>query len=329
MAFSLEPLAYTSKDFSTRFARMLRQEGFAVLTSHPCDLAAFHEARQSALEFFQLPARVKQQYIRPEAGFELGYVPYHFERTRKITGPRAYDPPNLNEYFHVGRLLDPPVIREGFTFYGENRYPVEVPRLGPAADRLFASLETVAQSLLGTLAGQLGLPQGYFDGLNRDGLSKMRILYYPSLPAKPAPGALRAQAHEDKCLLTILLGADEDRDLQILSPTTGRWESLDVPKGAAVINLGKKLTYLTNGLLPSTKHRVIVPADHRRARTTIPFFSHPHPDTTLTPLPGVGEPGANPFLAEYGPTLDVCQNNLQLLRRNVERYRQAGNPGGM
>jgi isopenicillin N synthase-like dioxygenase len=328
MAFTLEPLSYTARNFPTRFAHVLQKEGFAVITDHPADLAAFYGLREHARRFFQLPAEAKQRYLRPEAGFELGYVPFNFERTKKITGPRSYDPPNLNEYFHVGRELGRDVVREGFTFYGRNRYPAEVAGFGPAANTLFASLDQLAQSLLGTLARQLGLPGNYFDTLNRDGLSKMRILYYPPLPGKPPAGSLRAHAHEDKCLLTVLLGADEDRDLQILSPTTGAWESMNVPKGAAVINLGKKLTYLTNGLLPSTKHQVVVPEHYGRARITMPFFSHPHPDAVLRPLQAVGDPAQNPFLQEYGSSLDVCRNNLELLERNAERYRQ-GHGGGM
>jgi isopenicillin N synthase-like dioxygenase len=323
MAFRLEPISYAAGDFSTQFARTLVREGFAVVTDHPCDLKAFYETRRNALEFFRLPPETKKRYIRPEAGFELGYVPYNFERTKNIRTHKTYESPNLNEYFHVGRELPKPVVRDGFLFYGNNKYPAEVPGLGKSANRLFTSLESVAQSMLGTLADEFGLPKGYFNELNRDGLSKMRILYYPSLKEKPAPGALRAQPHEDKCLLTILLGADEDRDLQILSPTTGKWESMDVPKGAAVVNLGKKITYLTNGVLPSTKHQVVVPSEYGRARTTIPFFAHPHPDAILRPLPQVGDPARNPLRSEYGDRLKVCENNLELLRRNAARYEKA------
>ena len=49
---------------------------------------------------------------------------------------------------------------------------------------------------------------------------------------------------------------------------------------------------LTNGVLPSTIHRVINPDDGDSARFSMPFFVHPHPEARLDCLPQcVGEEG--------------------------------------
>ena len=53
------------------------------------------------------------------------------------------------------------------------------------------------------------------------------------------------------------------------------------------------LQRLTNGVLPSTTHRVVNPAPERRgvARYSTPFFLHFASDYTIQTLPGCISPG--------------------------------------
>ena len=96
---------------------------------------------------------------------------------------------------------------------------------------------------------------------------------------------MRAGAHEDINVITLLLGAEEaglevkDRD--------GAWIAINPPPGALVCNIGDMLQRLTNHVLPSTTHRVVNPAPERRgfARYSTPFFLHFEPDFLIETLP--------------------------------------------
>lgn len=110
----------------------------------------------------------------------------------------------------------------------------------------------------------------------------LRVLHYPPLTGEEEPGAIRAAAHEDINLLTILPAANEP-GLQVKG-THGEW--LDVPSdfGTLIINIGDMLQEASQGYFPSTTHRVINPTGGRRdnSRISIPLFLHPNPDVVLS-----------------------------------------------
>jgi isopenicillin N synthase-like dioxygenase len=118
----------------------------------------------------------------------------------------------------------------------------------------------------------------------------MRLLHYPPIP-KDAPG-IRAGAHGDINLITLLLGAEEG-GLQLLT-RQGDWLSITPPEGAMVINCGDMLERLTNNHLPATIHRVLNPPPERRhiPRYSMPFFMHPNSDVMLECLPSCVGTGA-------------------------------------
>ena len=109
------------------------------------------------------------------------------------------------------------------------------------------------------------------------------MLHYPPVPAD-APG-VRAGAHEDINVITLLLGAEE-AGLQ-LKDADGEWLDVAPPPGALVVNIGDMLQRLTNHVLPSTSHRVVNPAPERAsfARYSTPFFLHFNPDFVIETLP--------------------------------------------
>ena len=100
------------------------------------------------------------------------------------------------------------------------------------------------------------------------------------------PGAIRAGAHGDINLITLLLGAEE-AGLELLD-RDGHWLTIDPPKGALVVNIGDMLERLTNHVMPSTIHRVRNPDPARAAfsRYSMPYFLHPRSDFSIATLPG-------------------------------------------
>jgi isopenicillin N synthase-like dioxygenase len=98
-------------------------------------------------------------------------------------------------------------------------------------------------------------------------------------------GAIRAGAHEDINLITLLLGAEE-AGLELLT-REGKWLEVNPPHGALVVNIGEMLQRLTTHVLPSTTHRVRNPAGERasHSRYSMPFFLHLRSDFPFVSLP--------------------------------------------
>ena len=115
------------------------------------------------------------------------------------------------------------------------------------------------------------------------------MLHYPPVPA--GASGVRAGAHEDINVITLLLGAEE-AGLQ-LKDADGEWLDIAPPPGALVVNIGDMLQRLTNHVLPSTSHRVINPAPERAsfARYSTPFFLHFNPDFVIETLPSTDHAG--------------------------------------
>jgi isopenicillin N synthase-like dioxygenase len=95
---------------------------------------------------------------------------------------------------------------------------------------------------------------------------------------------VRAGAHEDINVITLLLGAEEG-GLEVLH-RSGNWLPISPPPGALVVNVGDMLQRLCNHVLPSTTHRVVNPAPSRAryARYSMPFFLHFNSDFEIRTL---------------------------------------------
>ena len=116
-----------------------------------------------------------------------------------------------------------------------------------------------------------------------EGNSILRIIHYPPI-AEESAGHVRAGAHEDINLITLLLGADEG-GLQILRKD-GKWLDVNPAPGCVTCNIGDMLQRLTNHVLPSTTHRVVNPPKERAhiPRFSMPYFLHPNPDYVIETL---------------------------------------------
>ncbi|MGE3142522.1 MAG: isopenicillin N synthase family dioxygenase, partial [Hyphomonadaceae bacterium] len=250
--------------------------GFAVIADHGLDPALIARAMTCVKALFALPEEIKLRYRVPQGGGQRGYTPFGVEAAK---GARLVD---LKEFWHVGRDLPPGHAHAAHM--APNLWPDEIADFQPALSALYAALDALGLQLLSAIAQFLGLAPDFFDAPVRDGNSILRLLHYPPL----APGAegLRAEAHEDINVITLLLGAEE-AGLQ-LRDRAGRWVDINPPEGALVVNIGDMLQRLTNHVLPSTPHRVINPAPARaqHARYSIPFFLHFAPDYRIETLPG-------------------------------------------
>jgi isopenicillin N synthase-like dioxygenase len=109
----------------------------------------------------------------------------------------------------------------------------------------------------------------------------LRILHYPPLPEHFPDGAIRAAAHEDINLITLLPAATAT-GLEILD-NQGNWHEVPCAMGDLVVNVGDMLQLASQGYYRSTTHRVVNPvgALARRSRYSMPLFLHPRPEVVL------------------------------------------------
>jgi isopenicillin N synthase-like dioxygenase len=132
----------------------------------------------------------------------------------------------------------------------------------------------------------LQLPENYFEEKVHNGNSILRALHYFPIEdpdALPAD-AVRAGAHEDINLITLLIGASAD-GLEVLT-RDGEWFAVKAEGEDVVVNVGDMLQRLTNNKLKSTTHRVVNPPRElmKFSRFSVPFFLHPKSGMDLTCL---------------------------------------------
>ncbi|MEC9345852.1 MAG: 2OG-Fe(II) oxygenase family protein [Pseudomonadota bacterium] len=257
----IDTIPFDAPDAPARFARTLRQTGFAVLSRHPLQAAGLKRFYAAWAAFFAGPE--KDAWRFDPAG-QTGWFPY---RTENARDSRQKD---LKEFFHVYRHAPVPA--------------------GPEVDtrRVHAGLIALGETLLDWLdretpadiAGRLSMPlREMVRGSDRH---LLRILHYPPLPEAVEAGAVRAAAHEDINLITLLLTGSEpglqarDRD--------GGWHDVPCDAGLVTVNAGDMLSRATGGYFPSTTHRVMNPVDAaNRSRYSMPLFMHARAEVPIAP----------------------------------------------
>ena len=139
---------------------------------------------------------------------------------------------------------------------------------------LYSELDNTALILLSAISEYLGIPKETLHNLAKDGNTILRALHYPPISNEQyQSGAIRAAAHEDINLITILCEAT-DGGLEILT-RQGNWIEVCPQKGQIVVDSGDMLSRITNEIIPSTTHRVINPIGSKNVpRYSMPFFVH-------------------------------------------------------
>jgi isopenicillin N synthase-like dioxygenase len=261
--------------FADAIGGSFREFGFAIVVDHGIDQDLIARGWALAKAFFALPEEAKRAYLVPGGGGQRGYTAFGTEIAK---GASEND---LKEFWHVGRDLP-----EGDPLAADmapNVWPSEIDGFHETFAALYKAFDVAGSRILSGVALYLGLPADWFDARIERGNSILRLLHYPPVSAE-APG-VRAGAHEDINLITLLAGAEEG-GLQ-LKTRAGEWIPVTPPPGGLAINVGDMLQRLTNHVLPSTSHRVVNPPAERRhiPRYSMPFFLHLRPDVMIEALP--------------------------------------------
>ncbi|WP_296678766.1 2-oxoglutarate and iron-dependent oxygenase domain-containing protein [Novosphingobium sp.] len=263
--------------FAQAIGESFRTFGFALVKDFAIDRDLIDRAWTLSERFFALPDAEKRGYHDPSIGGARGYTPFGIEIAKDA---KHHD---LKEFWHVGRDL-PPGSPLADASMPPNVWPARPEGFHEVFSELYRQFDATGATILSAIALYLGLDENWFDKGIAEGNSVMRLLHYP--PLKNLEGeAIRAGAHGDINLITLLLGAEE-AGLELLGKD-GQWISASPPEGAMVINVGDMLERMTNHVLPSTIHRVRNPNPERAAfsRYSMPFFLHLRSDFPISTLP--------------------------------------------
>ncbi len=251
----------------------LKYYGFIILKDHPISKETLDLAYKKSEQLFNLPVSQKEKY---NVGENRGYTPFGVEHAKDSKAP------DLKEFWHVGRELEPNNILAAT--YPKNVWPEEVSDFKNIYLDLFQNLDQVGETLLEALTFSLDIPQDYFKKLDQDGSSILRLLHYPPLAKDTDPNRVRAAAHEDINLITILVAASTS-GLELLD-RDGQWLPVETDKNNLIVDAGDMLARITNDKIPSTTHRVVNPKDGQNvSRYSMPYFIHPNPNSMLQIIP--------------------------------------------
>jgi isopenicillin N synthase-like dioxygenase len=294
-----------SPAFVRGIAAAYEEFGFVVIADHGIAQPLIDGCLATFQRFFALPDAAKHRYVIPGQGGARGYTPFGIETAK---GATHHD---LKEFWHVGRELSPG--HRFRQFMPDNVWAEEIGGFKSSTLELFDAFDALGRRLLSAIARALELPSNYFDDKVNEGNSVLRVIHYPPMPPHDTP-SVRAGAHEDINVITLLLGAEEP-GLEILD-RRGRWLALSPPPGSLVCNVGDMLQRLTNNRLRSTTHRVTNPPRSRasRARFSMPYFLHFNPDFPIATLPQCID-AAHPNLY---PTAITADEYLQERLREIK-----------
>ncbi|MDE0765140.1 MAG: isopenicillin N synthase family oxygenase [Amylibacter sp.] len=255
--FEILAIGLDEADAPARFAKSFRETGFAILKDHNISAEEIDRMYGVWTNFF---ASEEGPSFAVQPGESAGYFGYKSENAK---GSASKD---LKEFFHAYENKDLPKGTETET-------------------REFQSkLVTLGATLLGWLSQEtpndikFSEPlENMIDGSN---MNLLRIIHYPPLPKDVEQGEVRAAAHEDINLITLLVTGTEP-GLQA-KDIDGNWHDVPCKPGYITVNSGDMLSMASKGHYPSTAHRVVnPPMQENRSRYSMPLFVHPRPDVLL------------------------------------------------
>jgi isopenicillin N synthase-like dioxygenase len=252
---------FLAPDAPQRFAESLHLTGFAVLVNHPLAQPLVQQIYDEWLAFFNSDAKYAYRYSSESGG---GYYGPEISETAKGNDVR-----DIKEFFHV---------------YLQGQYPTEV---SDAALQFRDQATALALTLLAWVEQHTPpeIAELYSCPLNEMMIGStrtlLRVLRYPPLTGNEPANAVRAAAHEDINLLTVLPASNEP-GLQVRD-RAGNWHDVPCDFGSLAINCGDMLALASGGFFPSTTHRVMNPTGEgaKRSRLSLPLFLHPADDVIL------------------------------------------------
>jgi len=266
------------KQFSDEIGKAFTEIGFVTITNHGMDKILITELYDIIRQFFALPEAIKANYEIQGLAGQRGYTSKGREKAKDANVP------DLKEFWQRGQT-----VTDGDRIATEYPDNVSVDLMGfdEITAEVYRRLERSGRELLKAIASYLHLDEDYFEDKIHNGNSILRAIHYFPIdnPEALPEDAVRAGAHEDINLITLLIGASAD-GLEVLTHN-GTWLPIKAEGDDIVVNVGDMLQRLTNNKLKSTTHRVVNPPVElmKNSRYSVPFFLHPKVNMNLAVLP--------------------------------------------
>ena len=259
MSLKVLTISYNDSNAPQDFESSLKHSGFAVLEDHPISKELINDVYNEWMKFFNNTLKIDYLYDEVK---QDGFFPYLTENAK---GSPTKD---LKEFYHI---------------FSWGRLPEFI---GPSTLELFYSLTDMASTLLGwvdnctheTVQNAFSMP---LNEMIKDSQSNLlRVIHYPPITGDEEPSSIRAAAHEDINLLTMLVAGTEP-GLQVLD-LNNQWHDVSCDPNTIIVNSGDMLKMASNQYYPSTTHRVVNPeSSANRSRYSMPLFLHPRDDVKL------------------------------------------------
>ncbi len=206
------------------FASSLHHTGFAVLENHPLDIQLIDDIYEEWMAFFKSEEKFNYQFI--------------------VETQDGYFPASISEKAKGAEVRD---LKEFFQYYPWGQYPES---FSTNTKKLYKQLNQLASALLiwledelpTAIADKLSMPLSAM--IDQSEQTMLRILHYPPLSGNEPVGAVRAAAHEDINLITLLVGATSS-GLQV-KDNQGDWHEVPCSKESIVVNIGDMLALATD-----------------------------------------------------------------------------------
>ena len=259
--FEIKKIDISSSTSKKDFYTSLKNTGFAVIQNHSISGEILERFYNSWAKFFN--SKEKENFkFNPSK--QDGFFPFRSENAKNN------DIKDLKEFFHVYPKTDLP------DFLKEDTIKVykELVLLGMELLRWLD--ESTPKNIKELLSEPL------IDMMSKSERNLLRVLHYPPIESKIEDGAIRAAAHEDINLITLLVsGSQPGLEAQDIK---GNWHKVPVDKGMITVNVGDMLQMASGGFYPSTSHRVVNPENSQNvSRYSLPMFMHPRNNALLKP----------------------------------------------
>ena len=261
MSDKIQTIDFHDPNAGKNLVNSLHNTGFAILHNHPIDYNLINDVYKDWEAFFS--SKEKHSYtFNPKT--QDGYFPYRCENAK------GYSAKDLKEFYH---------------FYEFGKYPNNI---SGKTKQLYYELLGIGRILLlwinantpkmSLINSSVYLPEM----IENSRMNLMRVIHYPPLKSDVTDGAIRAAAHGDINLITVLPAASQP-GLQVQTKED-EWLDVECNAGWLVINTGDMLQECSDGYYPSTIHRVVNPKAKyaHLSRYSIPLFIHPRDEVILS-----------------------------------------------
>lgn len=281
------------KLFAENAVEVLTKTGTTLIDNAPI-VAMKQRILDVSKQFFYLPEEIKTEFVFPEYN-ERGYLGYGSKKKKDYKNMYHAD----SAIFKAMKGVDFSEIQDARNEIALRKMlevKKHVPDFNDAIIEFSERGYQMGHAFTEAVAYHFDLTPEYTTQMQK-GNNLLRLLHYMPFDKKKienVAGATRASAHADISAFTFLLTSDQP-GLQIVPKdnvfkafgtnfisneqmaTIPAEDWIEVPTGSTlcVMNIGRTMEILTNGILPATPHQVVpVPGQEGQERFSIPFFYH-------------------------------------------------------